>query len=206
MDVDPTTSVLVSGGADNTMRLWDVKTGKLLKTWEFITAVKRVEFSEDGKQLLCVTEKRMGQLSNIYVYDINPDLEGEQSEEPILRIVVEELPRVTVAGFSALTRYIVSGHEDGSVTQWDAKTGEMITNEFSHEDGMQVTDLQWSADRTYFITSSKDKTAKLHDSESLRVLKTYVADTPLNSAAISPEPTNYVLLGGGQVCQEFNFQ
>lgn len=182
------------------MRLWDVKTGKLLKTWEFITAVKRVEFSEDGKQLLCVTEKRMGQLSNIYVYDINVDVEAEQSDEPSLRIVVEELPRVTVAGFSALNRYIVSGHEDGSVTQWDAKTGEMIANEFSHDDGMQVTDLQWSADRTYFITSSKDKTAKLHDSESLRVLKTYVADTPLNSAAITPEPVNYVLLGGGQVC------
>ncbi|QIX01310.1 hypothetical protein AMS68_006827 [Peltaster fructicola] len=202
VDVDPTTTVMVSGGADSTMRLWDVKTGKLLKTWEFITAVKRVEFSEDGKQLLCVTEKRMGQLSNIYVYDINVDVEAEQSDEPSLRIVVEELPRVTVAGFSALNRYIVSGHEDGSVTQWDAKTGEMIANEFSHDDGMQVTDLQWSADRTYFITSSKDKTAKLHDSESLRVLKTYVADTPLNSAAITPEPVNYVLLGGGQAAMD----
>lgn len=26
---------------------------------------------------------------------------------------------------------------------------------------MQITDLQWSADRTYFITASKDKTAKV---------------------------------------------
>ena len=33
---------MVSGAADNTMKLWDVSTGKCLKTWEFLTAVKRV--------------------------------------------------------------------------------------------------------------------------------------------------------------------
>ena len=121
VDVDPRTVLLATGGADNTIRLWEVKTGKLLKTWEFGTAIKRVEFSEDGKQLLGVTEKRQGQLSTIIVYDINQDPEGEQTSEPSLRIVVEEIPKVTVAGFSYLSKYIISGHEDGSVSQFDAK-------------------------------------------------------------------------------------
>jgi translation initiation factor 3 subunit I len=111
--------------------------------------------------LLGVTEKRQGQLSTIVVYDINQDPEGEQSSEQSLRIVVDDIPKVTVAGFSACSRYIISGHEDGSVSQWDAKTGEMYNQAFPHEDGMQVTDLQWSADRSYFVTSSKDKTAKV---------------------------------------------
>ena len=132
-----------------------------MKTWEFGTAIKRVEFNEDGSQLLGVTEKRQGQLSTILVYDINQDPEGEQANEHSLRIVVDDIPKVTVAGFSACTRYIISGHEDGSVTQWDAKTGEEYERAYPHEDGMMVTDLQWSADRTYFVTSSKDKTAKV---------------------------------------------
>ena len=161
VDVDPRTVLLATGGADNTIRLWEVKTGKLLKTWEFGTAIKRVEFNEDGSQLLGVTEKRQGQLSTILVYDINQDPEGEQANEHSLRIVVDDIPKVTVAGFSACTRYIISGHEDGSVTQWDAKTGEEYERAYPHEDGMMVTDLQWSADRTYFVTSSKDKTAKV---------------------------------------------
>ncbi|CRK34038.1 hypothetical protein BN1723_019952, partial [Verticillium longisporum] len=59
VDVDPTSTMIASGSADNTMRLWDVKSGKCLKTWEFPTAVKRVEFNEDGTKLLGVTEKRM---------------------------------------------------------------------------------------------------------------------------------------------------
>lgn len=184
------------------MRLWEVRTGKLLKTWEFATSIKRVEFSEDGRQLLGVTEKRTGQLSTIVVYDINPDPEAEQTSEHSLRITIEELPKATVAGFSYLSKYIISGHEDGSVSQWDAKTGELLNNVFSHEDSMQVTDLQWSADRTYFITASKDKTAKLHATDSLDVLKTYTADTPLNSAAICPSPTEYVILGGGQAAMD----
>ena len=88
VDVDPTTTMLASGGADNTIRLWNVKTGKLLKTWEFGTAIKRVEFSEDGQLLLGVTEKRAGQLSTIIVYDINTEEPEDQPDEHTLRIVV----------------------------------------------------------------------------------------------------------------------
>lgn len=36
------TRFLLTGGADNAMKLWEVKTGECLYTWEFLTAVKRV--------------------------------------------------------------------------------------------------------------------------------------------------------------------
>ena len=43
---------------------------------------------------------------------------------------------------------------------WDAKTGEeVLNNEHAHRD--VVTDLQVHPDRTYFVTSSKDKTARV---------------------------------------------
>lgn len=66
-----------------------------------------------------------------------------------------------------------------------------------HQKGAVVTDLQFSSDRTYFITASKDKTAKvdflnpfcssqIFDTNTLDLLKTYISDTPLNTAAITP--------------------
>ncbi|KAF2260924.1 eukaryotic translation initiation factor-like protein 3 subunit [Lojkania enalia] len=200
VDVDPTSTLLATGGADNTMRLWEVKTGKLLKTWDFATSIKRVEFSPDGRQLLGVTEKRSGHLSTIVVYEINPDPETEQTNEQSLRIVCDE-SKATVAGFSYLAKWIIAGHEDGTISQFDAKTGELLYSTQAHEPDMQITDLQWAPDRTYFITASKDKTAKILATESLEVLKTFTADTPLNSAAITPVK-DYVILGGGQAAMD----
>jgi translation initiation factor 3 subunit I len=135
--VNPDSTLLATGGADNTLRLWEVQTGKLLHTWEFATSIKRCEFSPDGRQLLGVTEKRSGHLSTIVVYEINPDPEAKQSDEQVLRIVCDEA-KATVAGFSYLAKYIISGHDDGSITQWDGKTGELLSSNFDvHEADMQ---------------------------------------------------------------------
>lgn len=81
------------------------------------------------------------------------------------------------------------------------QTGELLDNIPIHELNMQVTDLQWSSDRTYFITASKDKTARLMAARDLELLKTYPADTPLNSACITPKK-DYVILGGGQAAMD----
>lgn len=74
-----TTTLLVTGSADNTAKLWDVQTGKCLKTWEFKTAVKRVEFSEDDTMVLCVTEQRMGFAGSITVLPVNQDINGQRT-------------------------------------------------------------------------------------------------------------------------------
>jgi translation initiation factor 3 subunit I len=128
VDVSPNTELIATGSADNTIKLWNIRTGECVKTWEFPTAVKRVEFSEDGQQLLAVTEKRMGYLGTIVVYDIRygDDL-TDQTDEHSLKITCEE-SKATVAGWSYLDRYIISGHEDGSVTQWDAKVCSCFTH------------------------------------------------------------------------------
>ena len=68
-----TSNLLATGSADNTIKLWNVKDGTCLHTWEFPTAVKRVEFSEDGTMLLAVTEQRMGYSGSVVVFPINED-------------------------------------------------------------------------------------------------------------------------------------
>ena len=81
--------------------------------------------------------------------------------------------KATVAAWSALDRFIVSGHEDGSVCLWDAEYGEEVRPcalapltlqydkaEPNPHSGV-ITDLQMSPDRTWLVTSSKDKTAKV---------------------------------------------
>ncbi|BFZ54704.1 translation initiation factor eIF3 subunit [Savitreella phatthalungensis] len=196
-------TLLASGSADNTIKLWNVETGVCLKTWEFPTAVKRVAFSEDDSLLLGVTEKRMGYPGSVVVFPIDIRvLEhgiAAAADAPILTITTED-SKVTVAGWSALDRHIITAHENGAVSLYDAKSGTRVDRRQVHE--ATVTDLQVAQDGTYFLTASKDKTAKLIDSETLEVLKEYVTDTPLNSAAITPGPQELVILGGGQEARD----
>jgi len=67
------TEFLATGSADNTLRLWEVSTGKNLFTWEFPTAIKRVAWSEDDSEIVLVTEQRMGYQGAIRIMRVNRD-------------------------------------------------------------------------------------------------------------------------------------
>ncbi|PFH51247.1 hypothetical protein AMATHDRAFT_59551 [Amanita thiersii Skay4041] len=195
VDVDSDSKYLISGSADNTMKLWSVSTGKCLYTWELPTAVKRVAFNEDGDQVACITEQRMGFQSAIRVFKLDKEDGTKQSEEP-LHMFNPIGSKATVCAFTLTPNIIITGHESGKVALFNVKTGEEVdSNERAHGD--VVTDMQLSKDWSYCITSSKDKSARIHDTKKLMVVKTFTTETPLNSAALAPNRP-YVLLGGGQ--------
>lgn len=68
--------------------------------------------------------------------------------------------KATVCAFTYTPGLIVTGHESGKVALFDVKArDEVLNNERAHMD--VVTDLQLSEDRTHFVTSGKDKTARV---------------------------------------------
>lgn len=68
--------------------------------------------------------------------------------------------KATVCAFTYTPDIIVTGHKSGKVSLFDVKSGEEInSNERAHGD--EVTDLQLSPDKSYFVTSSKDKSARV---------------------------------------------
>ncbi|KAK6906243.1 eukaryotic translation initiation factor 3 subunit I [Kwoniella sp. B9012] len=193
--VDSQTRFLITGAADNTMKLWEIATGKCLFTWEFLTAVKRVAWNEDDDTILSITEQRSGQPSIIRIYKINRDEPTSQTTTPITTMTLSG-SKATVALWTPLSEYILTGHESGKVAKYDVKSGEEVNYVDDAHSG-EITDIQSSPDGTYFITSSKDKTARIFDSETLEEMKVFPTETPLNSACIAPLRP-YIILGGGQ--------
>lgn len=183
---------LVTGSADASAKIWDAETGKDLYTFKQKTSVRSIGFSLGDRELLCVTDSKMKNPSQLIIYDVAKNV-NQQSDEPIAVMDVVG-SRITVALWGPLNKYIYCGHEDGELSIWDWKLGEKIKSVHGHSN--QIMDMQFSKEKGYFITASKDFTSKIFDLQ-LNHLKTFSTDRPVNSASISPLK-DHIICGGGQ--------
>ncbi|CAK9438670.1 uncharacterized protein LODBEIA_P28940 [Lodderomyces beijingensis] len=206
IDVNPESSLCVTGGGDLAVKLWTVENGKCVYTWNSPSPVRRVSFSPDGSKLLVIADQVMGHIGTISVYDINSDASSLSQQPETPSLVIETAPdgaKANVAGWSDDGTFIIAGHDNGYVSKYDATTGKLLNTLQAHgihneEKNVSVTDIQFAPeDRSYFITSSKDKCAVIVDVDSFEILKVYKADAPMNTAAITPLK-DFVILGGGQ--------
>lgn len=151
---------MISGSADNTAKLWDVSNGTCLKTWEFKTAVRRVQFSENDKKILLVTEPRMGFPATLQIFDAE-DIDSEpgmilsrlavatrldsMAEKGRTIILITSLvfreslvvfypegPKITVAAWGPLDKHIIAGRENGSVALLDPEVNTLACSRWSY--------------------------------------------------------------------------
>lgn len=142
---------------------------------------------------LISTDAFMGSTPAINLVNIAED-PNDQTEE-IVRTFTGFTGRISRVAWGRLNEFFLSAGEDGVVRKWDVETGKVI--EQSEEHSKMVMSMEMSADRTHFVTASQDCSAKLWDPDTLKVLKTYKTERPVNAAYISPL-FDHVILGGGQ--------
>jgi len=192
--IDPKwdTTHLVSGAADNSVRLWDIQYGKEINVINTKSAVRTCNFSYSGNMACYSTDKQMGYPCEIIVVDSR----NFNAEEPIFKVAIPSGgPKVTSMIWSGLDELLLTGHENGDLVQWDMKTQKKLKLTSDH--GKQIMDMQPNKDGTMFITASKDNTSMLFDADNMEMLKKYTTERPVNSASISPL-FDHVVLGGGQ--------
>jgi len=195
LDVSRDSKLLITGSGDTTARLWDVETGRELHSWSHRAPVRCVALAEGDRRFLAVTDPFNKLTSSIYIYKLDVD-KTKQSPLP-MREIVAPTPsaKITRALWGPLNKYIIYASEDCSVYIHDPETGDLLHTIADHQG--PVNSISFSYDETFFITASDDRTAKLYDSKSFKLLKTYESAKPVNAASISPI-TDHVLLGGGQ--------
>jgi len=146
--------------------------------------------------ILAAQDKSFKQQPTVFIYNL---AEEGKEQLPALRSLYEkDHGNISKALWGPLNETVLAACEDGSVRVWDVEKGEIIARTSAGEQhSKQVQDLQFSKDQTMIITASSDRTAKVWDVKTLKLLKTFKSDRPLNAAAISPR-FNQVVIAGGQ--------
>jgi len=193
-DIDFQSARLLTGSSDASAKLWDVKTGKELFSIPHKSGVRSVGFSHGERMILTVQDDQHKQQPTIFIYNLSEDLK-DQKVEPVRAMSAPGSGKMNTALWGSLNQSIISGDDSGTIRLWDVEHGKEIQSLQEHKKGIQS--LQFSKDHSMFISASVDMTAKLFDTKTMKCLKTFQSDRPLNAASISPL-MNHVVLGGGQ--------
>lgn len=164
----------VSGGDDNTARLWDVETGREIRPLEGHTdEVLAVAISADGKYVLTGSADR-----TVRLWDTSS---GRQ-----LKSLEAHTERVSAVAISADGKRALSGSWDNSVSFWNLETGEEIKRLNGHRS--YVTGVAFSRDGKRALSCSYDKTLRLWDLEAGKSLKKLEGHTKeVYTVAFSPD-------------------
>ena len=162
------TTRVVSGSADQTLRIWDCETGKCLHVVPTPTSVRSAAFSYSGKWVLYTTDSMMKRQPEINVIDLATG-EHLSGESALFKVQLNaDQTKVLSSLWGALDESVITGHESGNVARWDLRSGSSLESGTAVEPMLenkvhkgQINDMQYNKDQTMFITASKDNTAKV---------------------------------------------
>ncbi|KAL2912352.1 rRNA-processing protein utp21 [Polyrhizophydium stewartii] len=121
---DNVNRVVYSTSIDKSLKFWDFKTGKVLHTMQFETAISHMMLHSESGLLALATDDMC-----IRVVDVDT--------RKIVREFWGHMNRITDMAFSSDGRWIVSSSLDGTIRTWDLPTGYLI-------DGFRVSEIPTS--------------------------------------------------------------
>jgi len=145
-------------GTNEGVKLWDVRTGKILRSFSG-SMILSISFSPDSRYILAAGADRTARLLNVKTGEEVRVFTAPSNLKPGSK-PGSDSGYIYSAAFSPDGKYVViSGY--GAATLWNAKTGMAIRTFQGHSD--MIRSLGFSLDGRYLVTGSEDKTAKVWD-------------------------------------------
>lgn len=176
--ISPDGQIVFSKAASQTLTVWDIKTGREIKTIEaepgFFTG--NLVISPDGKSALALIDHGG--------YMVRYDLDDYQ----VVNDIEGFYKTVGDAVFSIDSRYVYAGGSDfDGLAVFDVKSGERLAT-FKRKDRALIQTLCLTSDGRYLLSGGLDKTITLWDAFSRKELKTFYGhQDSINSLHVSQD-------------------
>jgi len=179
----PDGKYLVTGCAGGTAKLWELASGRVLRTFAgHLSSVNSVAISPDGKSLVTGS---MDHTAKLWEIDTGREI----------RAFTGHSDNVTSVAISPDGKYLVTASVDKTAKLWDIQTGHEIRSFVGHSSN--VNSVAISPDGKYVMSGSWDETIKQWDLHSGREIRTFVGHFKgVTSVAISPDG-KYLVSGSG---------
>eukprot|EP01134_Creolimax_fragrantissima_P003761 CFRG3761T1 len=185
----PQSSILVAGGLDNTVKLFDYQKLSFRRATKTISeshAVNALVFHPGGDYLLVGTAHsvlRMYDMNNLTCFSSKNTREFHQGG-------------ISAVDFSPNGSVYASGSADGTIKLWDGISSRCINTIKVAHSGREVDSVKFSKNGKYLLSSGRDNTCKLWEISSGRDLVTYgEAGFRMNSSTAVFGPSEDFVLG-----------
>ncbi|NXS53338.1 NEDD1 protein, partial [Brachypteracias leptosomus] len=183
---------IVSGGLDNTVNIWDLKSRRLYRS-----------LKDHKDEVTCVTYNwndcyiASGSLSGeIILHSVTTNLSstpfGYGSRQPIRHLQYSSFKKSLLGSVS----------DSGNVTLWDVNSQNPYHN-FENTHKAPASEICFSpVNKLLLVTVGLDKRIILYDTSSKKLLTTIVADFPLTTVDFMPDGTTLAIgCSRGKICQ-----
>ncbi len=177
----------IASGSDNTIKLWDITTGQVIKTLTGNEGIKSVAFSPDGKIIAAGGYGKPiaagGFDKTIKLWDVTTG--------KVIKTLSSQTNSIYEIIFSPDGKILASRSYNNVIQLWDITTGKVIKNLSEHTDS--VNSIVFSPDGKILASASSDNTIKLWDVTTGKASKTLTGhvDT-VDSVAFSPDGNTIV--------------
>eukprot|EP00736_Rhodelphis_marinus_P013769 Rmarinus@m.5155 len=190
----PDGATLVSYSQDNTLRLWDIKTGVMVRLLRNVRSVysAQVDFSDMGSKVVCASGNAVrvySTLSGVELACLTRSTSGSSGQARAVGSVV-----LTVC-FSWDGTAIAVGAGDRTVTMWEVATNECRHVCRGHTD--RVRSVSWNRASTMLASGGNDKTIRVWDTATGACVRVFEGHTGWVSC-ISFSPDGSRIVSGSQ--------
>ncbi len=182
LDVSSDGKIMVSGGREGAVKIWEAGSGRLLHTVNFRSPIQRVKISPDNKSLLVVRSDRFISLVQV-------------RSGQVFRTLSSPKENILTADYMPDGQRIVFGTQDGELAMFDVARGTLNRLIKAHDDAISA--LICYPDGKRVVSASWDNTIKVWNLDTWKPIITLKGhDSYIAALAIAPE-SGLIASGGG---------